>query len=143
MKTTIALLAALVLSIVAQAQSPTPSLTPFDALGIYASAPSATPVPLTSVQIAAAQARFPNAVKFQLSSLRLQVTALYERNLAFFANDAILTGAQKMAALSQADQSEISTLSWALYSLLNYAPNTVDAKGNPIPVPNTPSLSGT
>jgi hypothetical protein len=141
-KTTSVILAALALfTVTGLCQSPTPSPAPFDALGIYTPAPSATPASPTAAQIAAAQARFPNAAKSQLAALRTQIIGLYERTLGFFGTDATLTAAQKTAALSAADQTEISTLSWALYNLLTYS-STVDAKGNTIPVPPIPVVSG-
>lgn len=117
------------------AQSPTPSPTPFDSLGIYAApAPSATPRPLTSAQIASVQAAFPASAHAELQSDRAAILAVYKRALAKFASDNILTAAQKTAALSTASQVEVATVAWALYNVLTYGSH-LDAQGNVIPPP--------
>lgn len=126
MRTPLALIC-IIASVTTFAQSPTPTPPPFDAMGLSVpantpkpAAPAATP---TAEQVAKAQVQFHSQERIFLQQDVRQIRALYLQALQQFSDDPLtvavpLTAQQKVSALSAGELTEIVTLAWQLYDVL-------------------------
>lgn len=139
-KTIVALCAFIIGLATVQAQTTSTPSPAFDVLHVFTPPPLPASTP-SATQIGFAQSQFVSALGPNLKAARSQLIVIYLRLLSQFADDTQgalrLTSAQKIAALSPSQLTEVVTLSWQYYNLVTIG-GANDANGIAIPSPSIP-----